>query len=105
MRVMKRLTPGTDEDKLYSHVSAGVVTYGDKINAIDVILLTKQYKKFITAMNKVELYSMGAGIVLASVLSLAGLGSGAVLACLIWQVGWSLALRIASHLSFKRNKF
>ncbi len=104
MRVMKRLRPGTDEDVLYSHVSAGVVTYGDKINAIDVILLTKKFRKFIETMNRVELYSMGGGIALAAVLSLAGLGAPAVLACVLWQLGWTVGLRIASYLSFKHSK-
>ncbi|MBQ8879844.1 MAG: hypothetical protein IJY69_03260 [Clostridia bacterium] len=104
MRVMKRLRPGTDEDVLYSHVSAGVVTYGDKINAIDVVLLTKQYRKFIDKINRIELYSMGAGVAIAAVLSLAKLGALAALAGIVWQLGWSVALRVASYLSFKQGK-
>ena len=71
MRVMKRLLPGTDDDPLYRRVSAGMVTYGDKLSTINMILLAKRYRKISSLFEKLEIASMGVGAVVSAVLSLA----------------------------------
>lgn len=100
MRVMKRLAPGSDEDKLYSRVSAGIVTYGDKINAIDVLLLTKKYARFTELVSKVEHYAMTAGLAVSVVLSLLGVFGVPSFAYVLWQLGWCAAVRIATRRAF-----
>ncbi|MBQ2876660.1 MAG: hypothetical protein IJE25_06600 [Clostridia bacterium] len=95
MRVVKRLTPVPEDDKLYSRVSAGVVTYGDKINAIDVLLLTKKYKRFLRAVSRAELVAMGVGTLAAVVLLLVGVGVPACFLAL-WQLVLSVILRGAT---------
>jgi hypothetical protein len=102
MRVMKRLVPGSDEDKLYRRVSAGIVTGGDKINAINVVLLTKKYKRFSERLAKSEIWAMGAGLVVSVVLSLAGVLTNPWLLPLavLWQLGWCLVLHLSGRKTF-----
>ena len=99
MRVMKRLAPGTDEDKLYGRVSAGIVTSGDRINAIDLLLLSKKYKRFTEKLAKTEIYAMAAGIASGAVLSLLGVGVPSF-AYVIWQLLWFGAVRIVTRRTF-----
>ena len=103
MRVMKRLTPAPDDDKIYSRVSAGVVTYGDKINAIEILLLSKNYKKFIRSVERAETVCMSIGILAATVLSLVGVTLPALVYA-IWQLGCSAVLRGAGALFFATAK-
>ena len=102
MRVMKRLVPGSDEDKLYRRVSADIVTGGDKINAINIVLLTKKYKRFSERLAKSEIWAMGAGLVVSVVLSLAGVLTNPWLLPLavLWQVGWCLVLHLSGRKTF-----
>ena len=111
MRVMKRLVPGSDEDKLYRRVSAGIVTGGDKINAINVVLLTKKYKRFSERTAKSEIWAMGVGVAIAAILSLAGVLTNPWLLPLavLWQVGWCVVLHLSGMKTFisesdKENK-
>ena len=103
MRVMKRLVPGSDEDKLYRRVSAGIVTNGDKINAINIVLLTKKYKKFGERLSASGLYAMIGGLVGGIVLSLAGVTLPS-LALGVWQLLWCLVLRFAGSRNFMQPK-
>ncbi len=87
MRVMKRLAPGTGEDKLYGRVSAGVVTYGDKMSAIDVLLLSKDYKNHIEKTERLGYYAMSIGIAVAAVLSVLGqTGAAPSIVFTLWQI-------------------
>ena len=70
MRVMKRLLPGTDDDPLYRRVSAGLVTYGDKLNAINMILLSKRHARTVSLLGKISLYGMVIGAVIAAAVAL-----------------------------------
>ena len=103
MRVMKRLIPGSDEDKLYRRVSAGIVTNGDKINAINIVLLAKKYKKFGERLRASGLYAMIGGLALGVVLSLAGLTVPS-LALGVWQLLWCLVLHFAGSRNFMQPK-
>jgi hypothetical protein len=103
MRVMKRLTPAPDEETIYSRVSAGVVTYGDKINAIEILLLSKNYKKYTEALETAEVYAMAAGLLAATVLSIAGVAVP-TFAFAIWQIGCLAAIRIAGAIFFAPEK-
>ena len=104
MRVVKKLTPYAADDKLYRRISSGVVTYGDKINAINVILLAKKHKKFASRLNASELYAMGAGTALAVVLALLGMFVVPSAVFGLWQLAWCAVLYIAGKRTFREKK-
>jgi len=103
IRIVKKLTPVT-EAKVYSRVSGELVTFGDKINAINVILLSKKYKKLSERLRMSEMYAMGAGTVLAVALSLLGMTGVPALVFGVWQIGWCLVLRFVSRNAFLKDK-
>ena len=96
MRVMKKLTPKLEEEKLYSRVSADIVTYGEKINAISALLAAKKYKKLTERLGISEIYAMGAGAVLAVLLSLIGIKGIPMLLFGVWHIAWCVVLRFVS---------
>ncbi len=101
MRVMKKYVPlSEDEGKLYRRVSARLVTYGDKINAINTVLLTKKYKKFSERLSGTELYATAIGAALAIVLALCGMTSIPAVIFSLWQIAWCVVLRLASKNTF-----
>ena len=104
MRVMKRLVPGSDGDQLYRRVSAGIVTYGDKINAINVMLLTKKYKKFAERLRSSGIYATVGGIAIATVASFLGIAEIPVFALGVWQLLWCLVLHISGQKTFSVGK-
>ena len=103
MRVMKRLAPVCDDEKIYGRISAGMVTYGDKINAIDVLLLTKKYRRYLSAVSKAELYVMGAGLGCAAALALF-VPSFWTASLVLWQGGVCAALGAALRFIFGKKK-
>ena len=103
MRVVKRLSPAPEDEKLYSRVSAGVVTYGDKINAIDVLLLTKKYKRFIKLISRLEIYGLALGTVLGCVLAFSSL-SVPVCFMALWQLILSSVLRVSAARCFSKDR-
>ena len=103
MRVMKKYYPITDDEyKVYRRVSAELVTYGNNINTINTVLLTKKYAKFDSQLSGTELYSTLFTAALAAVLAIIGVSSIPVILLSLWQVAWCLVLRIASKRAFPR---
>lgn len=103
MRVMKKYDPiSSDEGKLYRRVSAKLVTYGDKINAINMVLLTKKYKKFSERLSGTELYATAIGAALAIVLALCNMTTIPAVIFALWQISWCIVLRIASKNTFPK---
>ena len=102
MRVVKRLVPVPEDEMLYSRVSAGVVTYGDKISAIDVLLLTKKYKRFIKLVSRLELWGMAVGAIVGAALAFVGVGAPAF-AIALWQLVLCTALRVGSARYFSHD--
>jgi hypothetical protein len=103
MRVVKRTTPDVGTEMIYRTVSAGVVCYGDKINAINIVLLAKRYKKLIMRMKNIEMYAMGAGLGLGVVISVLGMFAVPSFVFGLWQLAWCAVLAIASHTVFKKG--
>ena len=103
MRVVKRTTPDVGIETIYRNVSAGVVSYGDKINAINIVLLAKRYKKLIMRMKNIEMYAMGAGLGLGVLISLLGMFTVPSFVFGLWQMAWCAVLAIASHSVFKKG--
>ncbi len=96
MRVVKKFEPRVDTEKTYRRVSAGVVTYGDKINAINTILLTRKYKEFADSVNITELYAVSIAAAAGALISVLGVGLPS-LAFGLWQAVWCVGLRLVSR--------
>ena len=96
VRVMKKLSPKLEEEKLYGRVSAEIVTYGEKINAISALLAAKRHKKLIDRLKMSEIYAMGAGTVLALLISILGIKGVPMLAFGLWHIAWCVVLRFVS---------
>ncbi len=108
IRVMKKDTPRTAEERTYRHIDAAIVTLGDKSNAINMVLLAKKYTAFQVGLAVTELISMVVGAVLASVMCIGGMVSSSVpgfaLWLALWQVAWVVVLAVRSRLSFRIGK-
>ncbi len=104
MRVMKRLDENT-EQTVYNRISAGMVTVGDKINAINLILLSKRYSKLSERLYTYELSVMIAGMALSAALSLFGMAASVpALLFGVWQIAWCAVLAILSRNTLKFEK-
>ena len=101
IRVMKKNTVRIGEDKIYRRISAGIVTSGDKINALNVILLTKKYTRLEKKLSLAELVAVGSGTILSAVLAIAGALGASSLIFFGWQAIWCVALYIFSRYTFK----
>lgn len=104
IRVMKKHIPRSREDAVYTRVSAGIVTLGDKLNAINMVLLSKRYIAFQSSHAASELISMLAGTVLGAVFALTGALGATVMALSTLQLGLAGYLYIRSGLSFRPKK-
>jgi hypothetical protein len=104
VRVMKRMVPGTTDEKLHNRVSSGMVTVGDKINAINLILLSKKYKKFSERLTVSELTAMGLGLAAAIVLSFVKITEIPVAFFGLWHILWGLVLHFSSKKTFIGGK-
>ena len=105
VRVMKKNMPLSKEQKVYRRASAGVVTLGDKSNAINMVLLAKRYTSFQENMSVTALIAMAVGAVLAVIISLDFGASIPVFVLGLWHLIWGVVLYVLSRRSFNiRNK-
>ena len=102
MRVMKLYTP-VKEEKVYSRVSAGMVTYGDKLDAAGMIVLSKKYKNFSLHLRYAELCAAGIGILLSIALAIIGFGRVTVLLASLWQILMCGVMRAFSKTVFLKD--
>ena len=101
MRVMKKYQPiSENEYKVYRRVSAELVTYGNNINTINTVLLTKKYARFAQQLSGTELYSTVFTAAIAAVLAIIGVSSVPLIVYSLWHVAWCVVLRIASKRAF-----
>ena len=103
MRVVKIYKPIPTEEKVYARVSAKMVTFGDKLNVISMLLLSRKYKNFSERMSFTELCATATGVMLAIVLGTIGLSAAAVFVSMVWQVVWCVALHYMSVNAFLRE--
>ena len=104
MRVIKKYSLGDDEDMIYRNISAGVVCFGDKINAINIILLSKKYERLVARFKNIELYAMGAGLGLGALLSVLGMFTVPSFVFGIWQLAWCVVLYITAKTELPGDK-
>ena len=101
IRVMKKYVPRTAEEKTYRRIDSGIVTHGDKSNAINMVLLSKKYSSFQSSLEATELISMIVGAVLAVVLAIGEMFVLPTTLLALWQVVWCAVLYVRSKLTFQ----
>ena len=94
-------SPYTD-DVVYRAISAGMVTHGDKNNAINMILMSKRYARLQSRLAVTELIAMAVGGGLAIVLSLGGMALVPSFALALWQAAWCGVLHFISAKTFRK---
>ena len=102
MRVVRMYTP-LAEEIVYSRVSANMVTYGDTLNAISMVLLSKKYRLFSEKMKFIELCAMGVGLMLTVAFGVVGINSAVTLVSSVWHMVWWAALYYMSRNVFLRD--
>ena len=105
IRVMKKTTVAPSSPKVYPALSSGLVVLGEKIDAVNLLLVSKKYSKLQSGIALTELAASLVGAVLACLIVVCGMTaalSSAIIA--IWQVAWCIALYVMSRGSFKTSK-
>ena len=104
IRIMKKPTPRTTDEKVYRRVSAGIVTLGNKANAINMVLLAKRYVAHQDGVALSELIAMIAGAVIASLFAVGGSFAIPAAAFLSLQLAWCIYLDVRTYLAFPNKK-
>lgn len=105
MRVMKRKIPHSLTERIYPRLSADIVTSGDTINSIKIILLAKKYKRFTEALEKAGIITMASGTATLALISAFGFAAAVPTAILgAAQIISALALWLLSRKKFNINK-
>lgn len=104
MKIVRLYTPAPMNEEVHGRVRAKMVTYGDRIDAASMIVLSKKYRKFSAMMQFIELCSMAIGVLLAIVLSVIGVNISSVLIASVWQIVWCQFISIFSKQTFLKNE-
>lgn len=88
IRVMHKAVPLSEDKKIYPRISAGIVTLGDKANAINMLLLSKKYVKFQKTLRGTVAAAAAAGGAAAILLSLFGVLGVPTVFFALWQAAW-----------------
>ena len=104
IRVLKKQNLPSSEVRLYSRVSLGLVSVGDKTNIINSILLSKRYALFHEKLSLIELPLVIGGALLGLLLSLLVKSSIPSLILSLWYVCWSVGVILAGSRLFGRKK-
>ena len=101
IRVLKKHTVPENEDKVYRRVSAGIVTLGNKLDAVNLVLHAKKYAAYQSALSMSELIAMLAGTVVAIMFAITGSLSVPMVAVAALQLVWCAYLYLRTHYIFK----
>ena len=101
IRVMKKYVPRSTEEKTYRRIDSGIVTHGDKGNAVNMVLLAKKYAAFQSSLAATELISLIVGAVLAAVLVFGDMLVLPATLLALWQVVWCIVLTVRSKRYFR----
>ena len=108
IRVMHKKVPLSEDRKIYPRISAGIVTLGDKTNAINMLLLSKKYVKFQKTLRSTATVAAATGGAAAVLLSLFGMAGAPSLFFAVWQAVWIGVLVFLTRSAFpvgkKRNQ-
>ena len=103
MRVVK-LYNSDNEKVVESRADARMITYGDKLDAANMIVLAKKTAGFSLHMKFTELCAMGFGLIMALGLSIFGLGGFTPIVASLWQVLACVLLRFVTKSVFLKEK-
>jgi hypothetical protein len=105
MRVMREnIDADNSEKKTFDNISSGLVTHGDKINAINMLLLSRKYARFTNSAATTVFISSIVGAVLAAVLVFGGMSLLPSMLVGAWQSVWCVVLYIISRNNFNNPK-
>ena len=100
IRVMKKYVPRTTEEKTYRHIDSGIVTYGDKDNAINMVLSARKYSTLLAGVSVTELVCMMISAVISVFCAIGGKYTLPVTLFALWHIIWCAVLFIRSKLTF-----
>lgn len=103
MRVLKRYDTPEEDTQSLLRASAGIVTFGDKMNAIRTVLLSKKYSDLQKKLSLAEIITMSVGCAAAVILSILRINVPSALYAL-WQAAACIALGVAVKRIFAVNK-
>ena len=104
IRVLKKQNLPSSEVRLYSRISLGMVTLGDKGSVINAILLSKKYTSLQARFAFAELPAMCCGAVMGVLLSALVKSPMSSLLLSLWYVGWSIAISLIAKKIFGSNR-
>ncbi|MBO7304723.1 MAG: hypothetical protein J6V09_05830 [Clostridia bacterium] len=104
IRVLRHTNPYGTDDPIYRSVSAGLVSFGDKMDAVNMIVMAKRYARLQSRMAFTELVAMAVGAVLAAALALGGMIAVPAIVLALWHAAWCGALHIISAREFRALK-
>ena len=104
IRVLKKQNLPSSEVRLYSRISLGMVTLGDKGSVINAILLSKKYTSLQARFAFAELPAMCCGAVMGVLLSALVKTPMSSLLLSLWYVGWSIAISVIAKKIFGSNR-
>ena len=102
MRLVKLYNP-TNEDLSKSRVGARMITYGDRLDAVSMIILSKKYNNLSLYLKFVELCVAIIGMVIAVALAIIGLGRFNLLLASLWHVITCVGVALISRIAFLRD--
>lgn len=100
MRVVRLYNQPPAEEKVYPRVRSTMLTYGDKLDAASMVVLSKKYRSFTAISKFIELCAMIIGVTLAIVFSFISMRAATVLIASVWQVVWCQFIRLLSKSNF-----
>lgn len=104
IRVMKKDNLPSDDAPAYSRLDAGIVALGNKTSAINMILLSKRYTRFVSKLENLASISALVGILLAAALSLFVTPELPSLLFGLWQGVWMGVCAFLSASTFRFSK-
>ena len=108
IRILKKQNSPINDDPVFGRLSAGLVTLGDKMNAINTILLAKKYVRLQSGFNMLESISLIFGSLLSAIIAIAGVASSvpSVLFA-VWPLIWTVIIGAISkkifHITSKKK--
>ena len=109
IRILKKHNSPMNDDPIFTRLSSGLVTLGDKMNAINMILLSKKYVRLQSGLNMLETISLIFGSVISAILAIAGVADNIpTFALVVWPLIWCIMLGAISkkifHITKKKKK-
>ncbi len=102
IRIMKDHSAPDSNSVIYREISAGLVTLGDKTNAINAMLLSKKYVALSSRLIMIERISAVVGGALAVVLAIGKMTLIPAIALAAWQAAWCGVLHFISRKSIRQ---